>query len=232
MIQKRFYKRLSEFLAENIKSISMEPEEFARRVHCVNPEIVIKAKEKGHLPLVCACHQFNWEWALIGGTIHMKTLMDPIYMRLTHKGFDNMIKKIRSKAGGEPIEMKESGIRYARSIKKGHGIANVADQIPPRTGTEKVWIDFLNRETAFFTGLDQLTNMFKLYPLFLKIHSPKRGYYTIEFIPLAEPGKHNEDFTVTKAYAYQLEKMIVEHPSEWLWSHKRWKYNRNDPDVD
>jgi KDO2-lipid IV(A) lauroyltransferase len=36
-------------------------------------------------------------------------------------------------------------------------------------------------------------------------------------------GKETEHGFITKKYVELLEKQIVDDPSQWLWSHRRWK---------
>ncbi len=227
-IERGFYSRLADFLVESIKAITISPSELKKRVIFKNPEFFIESHNSGHNVLVCACHQFNWELAMLCGALSLQTTIDPIYMKLTNHSFNELIYGIRSRFGGQPIEMSESGLKYARAIKSGHAIANVGDQIPPKTGADVLWIPFFGIDTAWFTGQEQLSKMFKMTPLFLWVENPKRGFYEIEFIPLADPRKPYKQGEVTRNYVEKLEQMIRRTPTDWLWSHKRWKHNRAD----
>ena len=227
-IERGFYRRLGEFLAESTKAISISKEEIKRRVVFENPEAFLEPHKKGNSALVCACHQFNWEWALMAGILHLETPIDPIYMKLSSQGFNKLIYHIRSRFGGKPIEMKESGLRYARSIKANRSIANVGDQIPPLTGSEIRWVPFFGIETAWFTGQEQLSKMFKMNPIFLWVERPNRGFYKLKFIQLWDPETEYKEGEITENYANLLEEMIRANPTDWLWSHKRWKHKKSD----
>ncbi len=227
-IEKTFYRRLGEFIAESIKAISISEEEIKRRVVFENPEVFIEPHQRGHNSLVCACHQFNWEWAMLSGSVNLKTPIDPIYMELSNKGFNQLIYDIRSRFGARPIEMKASGLVYARTIKAKRAIANVGDQIPPKSGSDIQWIPFFDQETAWFSGQEQLSKMFKMNPVFLRVKNLKRGYYSLRFIQLWDPETPYTEGEITRNYVNNLEEMIRDSPSDWLWSHKRWKHKRQD----
>jgi KDO2-lipid IV(A) lauroyltransferase len=65
------------------------------------------------------------------------------------------------------------------------------------------------------------------YPVFYaEISRIKRGYYKCEFIPITlEPSK-TQEFEISEKYMQMLQKTIEAKPEFWLWSHRRWKYLR------
>ena len=63
--------------------------------------------------------------------------------------------------------------------------------------------------------------------IFVDIQRVKRGYYTLELsFTSTEPTKTAVG-EITGAYARQLEAVIRKKPENWLWSHKRWKLNKD-----
>jgi len=57
----------------------------------------------------------------------------------------------------------------------------------------------------------------------------RRGHYEVEFRKLGEPPyEKDSDQRMLERYIGELEQMIREAPSDWLWSHNRWKYGREE----
>lgn len=61
---------------------------------------------------------------------------------------------------------------------------------------------------------------------FAHVERPRRGYYKLVLQPLAERPADYPDFQITELYMQQLEALIRQTPHLWLWTHKRWKYQR------
>jgi KDO2-lipid IV(A) lauroyltransferase len=103
----------------------------------------------------------------------------------------------------------------------------ISDQTPTGSGANFFWTNFLNQDTATLTGTEQLAVKFD-YPVFYAdISCKKRGYYHCEFVPIElEPTKANQ-FDITEKYMKLLENRIKTSPKYWLWSHRRWKYQRD-----
>jgi KDO2-lipid IV(A) lauroyltransferase len=64
--------------------------------------------------------------------------------------------------------------------------------------------------------------------ILLSIDRVKRGYYTAEFHLLSEHPNEEEEFMITRKYLGKLTKDIREKPELYLWTHKRWKYRREE----
>jgi KDO2-lipid IV(A) lauroyltransferase len=68
-------------------------------------------------------------------------------------------------------------------------------------------------------------NAANLELLFVEVHRVKRGYYEMKIVPLANKCDEQEGIA-TELHLTHLEKMILNEPSNWLWSHRRWKHSR------
>ncbi len=101
----------------------------------------------------------------------------------------------------------------------------VADQ-EPVTSERKQWIRFLNRDTAFFLGPEEITRATRYASFFLRLKRVARGHYEVEFVPLSAAGEKMEAGELTTRYARLVEEQIRETPADWPWSHKRWKLKK------
>ena len=106
-----------------------------------------------------------------------------------------------------------------------NAVVIIADQSP--SGTEQdYWTNFLNQDTAFFTGLEKMAKALDYAVVFVENIKVKRGVYNMVLSPISlEPKKEPTNYII-ETYARMLEQAIVDNPSNWLWSHRRWKHQR------
>ena len=58
------------------------------------------------------------------------------------------------------------------------------------------------------------------------MHRRKRGYYDCEFLKMTDDVKQYPEHELTRQYMQMLEDDIRLEPARWLWSHNRWKRQR------
>ncbi len=64
--------------------------------------------------------------------------------------------------------------------------------------------------------------------VFASMKRVRRGFYEVYLEVIAEPPYEKFSSDIVERYARKLEAMIEEQPSAWLWSHRRWKFSRED----
>ncbi|MBT29891.1 MAG: hypothetical protein CMO01_09550 [Thalassobius sp.] len=226
-ISKGFYLHLSNFAVEVLKSFTISAEEINKRIKFVNIEVVEEHYKTEKSLLVLATHQFNWEWALLAGCLQLPYPVDVIYQKLSNDNFDDLMFKTRSKFGGTPIKKGDALREIIRRSRQKRLIVINGDQTPPgRVKSDIYWAEFLYQDTPFYKGPGIIPVKTNIPVLFLKITSPKRGYYEVEFKTLGEPPYEKDTTEILDRYITETENQIKENPSYWLWSHKRWKRKR------
>ena len=60
--------------------------------------------------------------------------------------------------------------------------------------------------------------------VFCQTEKIKRGHYHTTFIRLQPQQEKFEENEIVHQFFHHLEQTIQQHPDNWLWSHKRWKY--------
>jgi len=228
LIEKQFYRSLTDFAVETVKSHSMSPKQFKKRVIFKNLELL--QKYKGKPIMFMASHQFNWEWMQLSAALQFPFEIDYIYQPLKLKSFDRYMIKLRSRFGAQPINRHNAAREIIKSSKKGRGFAMVADQVPGRN-VRIYWTQFLNQETAYFMGTEALAKLIKCPVVYFAIQKIKRGYYEVDIVEIAEPPYQKEDHSILENYSKATEQNIRKHPSQWLWSHKRWKYTKAEAEA-
>lgn len=220
-----YYRGFGDMLVEVMRSLRLTPGDLERRVVLRNPELVRDEIAKGRPVLLVAAHQANWEWMLLGLSTQLGFPVDAAYKPLVDNWAEIEMRKLRGRFGARLIPAQEL---LGDIIKQRHApraIAMVADQ-EPVTSERKQWLRFLNRDTAFFLGPEEITRATRYASFFLRLKRTSRGHYEVEFVPLACAGEQLPAGEFTARYARLVEAQIREAPADWPWSHKRWKLKK------
>ena len=225
-IRRRYYSGFADVLVEVIKSATISPEEIRRRVRIVGIEQPQALLEQGKSVLLAAAHQCNWEWMLLALSLDLGFPLDAAYKPLVDSWAEREMKKVRSRFGSRLVPAKEL---LADIIKRGkvvRAVAMVADQ-EPTTSEHKHWTRFLNRDTAFYMGPEEIARVTRFPVFFLGMKRTARGFYELRFVPLTSPGEPLKPGELTERYVRLVEQQIRDAPPDWPWSHKRWKLRKS-----
>jgi KDO2-lipid IV(A) lauroyltransferase len=225
-IMRDYYKGFAQMLVELLKTTTMPAEEIKERVRIANIDAVQTYLANGKSVLLVAAHQCNWEWMLLGLSLELGYPLDAAYKPLVDSWAEREMKKLRSRFGCRLIPAKEI---LADIIKRGkvvRAIAMVADQ-EPMTSEHKHWTRFLNRDTAFYMGPEQISRATRFPVFFTEMRRLKRGYYEISFKPLSTPEEKLPPGELTERYARLVEAQIQASRPDWPWSHRRWKLKKS-----
>lgn len=222
-IERDFYKHLCDYAVESLKLVTMSKEELRRRMVFTDPDVPRRFKEANQSILFLASHQFNWEWLLVSASINFPMAIDFVYQPVNNKFFNALILEIRSRFGAHPIKRDEVARELVRRKHLLRGVATVADQYPGYGRDKKFIAQFLNRETAFFMGTNQLALLTQYPAIYYGPKRISRGYYQASPVIIALPPYPKDSMIVIAKYVQEVEDDIKEDPSGWLWSHNRWK---------
>ncbi|MCB2218766.1 MAG: lysophospholipid acyltransferase family protein [Bacteroidetes bacterium] len=225
-ITRKFYRHFSDLMIESLKNAGDTGKKIPKRIHYKNADLLHKIYEQGKSIILYAGHYGNWEWlSVLPITFRFK--MIAFYQPLSNSVIDDLIKKSRERYG--IVAVPSASAYKALKTYNDEGIQTLSlvlgDQSPPANGN-KVWLPFLNRETAFLVGAGKIAKKLDhsvVFPHFRKI---SRGNYEIEFILIQPEADSQSENPYIKGYARQLESSILSNPPLWLWSHRRWKLNR------
>jgi Kdo2-lipid IVA lauroyltransferase/acyltransferase len=222
---RHYYLGFAQMLMEIIKSVSMPPEELRRRVHMANVAAPRAFLQRGQPVLLVAAHQCNWEWMLLALSLELGFPVDAAYKPLVDHWAEREMKKVRTRFGSRLVPAKEllADIIKRRDVVR--AVAMVADQ-EPTTSEHKYWTRFLGRDTAFFMGAEEIARVTGFPVFFIAMRRLERGYYEMEFTPLADATQSLPSGELTERYARLVEAQIHAAPPDWPWSHKRWKLKK------
>lgn len=224
-ITRGFYRNLADIIVETIKAYSISKQELQKRVQIIGFAEMDKLYDQKISFMALTPHVANWEWVNLALSIHLRAKVEVIYQKLKNDQFDELMKKIRGRFGGTLIEKKMVLRELIKTRDQVKAIGSLADQ-SPKKGENRYWTQFLNQETAFFTGSEKIAKKMNFAVFTLLTRRVKRGYYRLEIVPITTAPDSWPENGITKEFAKLVEKTIMENPSDWLWSHKRWKLKK------
>ena len=225
-IMQAYYNGFAQMLVELLKGATLSAPQITRRVRIHNLDQVQAYLAQGQSVLLVAAHQCNWEWMLLGLSIELGYPLDAAYKPLVDSWAEREMKKLRSRFGCRLIPAKELLADIIKRSKVVRAVAMVADQ-EPTTSEHKHWTRFLNRDTAFYMGPEEISRVTKFPVFFIEMRRTRRGFYEMAFQPLATPQERLKPGELTERYARLVETQIRAAPPDWPWSHKRWKLKKS-----
>lgn len=219
------FRNLADVLVETIKGIGISREELGRRMTITVSSRVHELVEQGAPLIFLTAHHCNWEWLLLYSCIHLPHPLVVAYQPFHDQRFNEFMLKARTRFGGKAVPSTDLVREIIRSRKSLKTLALLADQSPSRN-ERKHWVTFLNQDTAFIDGTDSLAWLTGMPVVFVHTTRRKRGHYDVSLEMLAEPPYEKYAHSIVEQYARRLEAMIQADPSSWLWSHRRWKFDR------
>ena len=196
-----------------------------KRITITNQELIDDFAEKKQTVLLVFGHFNNWEWVGQKLSISAKQKVVGIYKPLANKAFDNLLKTARTKFGAIAVSMEES-MRYILNTKEECQIIGVISDQNPVVNSSTKWLSFFGKEVPVFMGTEKIAKKMGYPIIFCDMQKISTRKYTITFEVLEKNPKETEELEITKRYFDRLEQQIKNIPSNYLWSHKRWKHKR------
>jgi len=222
-LRRQFIRRQAEIFAEALYGARITRDELRARVRIADVTLLDAAAAPR--PMIFATgHQGNFEWMLLRVSADLGAGLLALYKPLRNQWFEARLQRLRTRFGARLIPAK-SVLRELARFREARVIGIVADQVP-RTSPEKLWLQFLHQDTAFYMGPELLGRALRSQVVYVSMHRIDRGRYDIRFEALNEPGEKLPTGELTERYARALERDIRNDPAGWWWSHKRWKLVR------
>ncbi len=222
-IRNKFYRHLADLIVENAVIPFYPRKRLEHMFRFADTELLHRYFNLQRNIIVITGHYNNWEWgAPFSYTFDYKIV--GVYKPLHNKYFDQLYLKARSRFGAHVVPM-DTIARVLFDYRQ-RGIPTltgmVGDQRPGRKRI-RYWTMFMNQHTAVFTGTEKIARKIDAVVLFMKIRKTHRGVYTAGFELVTDTSTSTAPNEITEKHTRILEKLIMEEPAYWLWSHNRWK---------
>ena len=224
IIRKKFYHNFCDYLVETLKSFTITSHELRVRVQYLNQDIFHEAKSENKNVILLAGHIFNWEWFNAFATVVPQEKSFPVYRKVQSSFWEQKVKEIRNRFGNHALEAKEVIRHIFKNANDGNSVYMfVADQTP-HVSEVTYGLNFLHQKTPAFVGYDKLSTRMDLAFVYCEMKKVKRGYYQINSYRIEPDGEKFEEYEVVRKFHKMLETTINKRPDNYLWSHRRWKY--------
>lgn len=223
ILEKKAYKNLMDILIEGIKGFSMRPAQINKRHKVLNPELIKNYPNQAII--ACTAHYANWEWGTFSASLQTSLKVFGFYKPLSNPYIDRFLRWSRARYGTELVSIGLTTRTFDANKDKSVAIIMAADQSPTRP-EKSYWMHFMGQDTAFLHGPEKHARRCNLVVMYAAVRRVKRGYYTIELSLLTDDIRSLPEGELTRLYADKVESEIRNNPSDWLWSHRRWKHKR------
>lgn len=228
-IERKFYRNFADSIVETVKLLHIGDEEMMQRVTWEGLDVLEKQLDAGRSVAIYFSHCFNWEWAPCV-TLHLSryaatTRFCQIYRPLRSKNTDDIMLGLRSRFGSLSLP-KTTALRSLLKLRR-EGLKTVtgfmSDQHPSH-GDPGYLTTLLGRPTRMITGTETLARKMAMSAAYWDVERTGRGRFRITTRLISDDVSQTAEGEVTEEYTRLLESTIRRDPSNWLWSHNRWKH--------
>lgn len=190
-----------------------------------NLELIEEKNKLGKGVILLSAHFGNWEYIAASASLQLNKKFHIIVKNQRNKYVNDWMNRMRTRWLNEVVPLGVS-VRNIYAVLKNNGIAAmVADQRGPEEGLK---LDFFGKKTSVYTGpavLALKTGAPIIFgiPVRQKDYSYKSTLTELDKTNLPEDEEEKVKVLTERMIKY-LEKIISEHPEQWLWMHRRWKH--------
>jgi KDO2-lipid IV(A) lauroyltransferase len=230
------YMRMGTSAAEFVHIPKMDRDYVEKHVRMEGLEHIRRSeKERGLGAIALTGHFGNWELSSHAYGA-MVAPMAFIVRPLTDPAWDRIVSERREWIGNRVIRKAESAKEVMRELRRGTMVGILIDQNVDRH--KGVLVDFFSKKAYTSYGIARMALALRvnIHPAFLFRDPRRKFHHTLRFGPAIpmDPSAPREEEVVrlTRRCNEELEKVIREDPTQWLWFHRRWKTRPpGEPDL-
>lgn len=229
-LMKAFYSHLLTSIKEAFRLRFMSEEKLREAVDVIGHEQMLKvvAEEKG--VLVLTAHVGNWEFAPLGGILNFKEFKGQFHFirrTLASKAIERILFRRYYQAGLNVIAKKNSLQQVCDALDQNHAVIFVLDQHASLANRDGIAVEFFGKKAGTYRSLASFSRHTGVPVVPASAYRLANGRHVLEF---HEP-IHWQEFADSREAIYHntlrynqaLERIILAHPEQWMWLHKRWK---------
>ncbi len=232
-LTKAFYSHLVTSLKETVQLRFMSEKTLCEKVEVRGYERLLAVAANNRGVLVLTGHFGNWEFAPLGGILNFKQFQGQFHFirrTLGNKTIERILFKRYYQAGLNVIPKKNSLDKVCAALEQNHAVVFVLDQHASLANRDGVAVEFFGRKAGTYRSLASLARHTGVPVVPAAGYRLPDGRHVLEFY---EPIFWQEYESVqesiyrnTLAYNQALEQIILAHPEQWSWLHKRWKLKK------
>lgn len=224
-----FYSHIARLIWENIQFPFLSSKQIQQRVKVEGVHHLQQLGHKGAILLTG--HLGNWELVPIGFMLQYPEYQGKISIIRKKIDAAQPVEKILFRRynalGLEVIPSKKAMIKVYKGLKREHSMIFVVDQHASLTTKDGILVDFFGTPAGTYKSPALLAQNTQAPVLPLKIYRRADKKHVLEILPplsfIQDEDPARELMRNTRHYNAVIEQFILEHPDQWLWSHRRWK---------
>lgn len=229
-----YYSHLFKSFKEALQLRFMSEDALSKLVEVRGHEnmLAVVAQQKG--VLVVTGHFGNWEVAPIGGVLNFKEFQGQFHFirrTLSIKAVERSLFKQYYQVGLNVIPKKNSLDKVCAALEQNHAVIFVLDQHASLANRDGIAVEFFGEKAGTYRSLATLSRYTGVPVIPAAGYRLPNGKHVLEFfepIPWKDYGNTAESlYQNTLAYNQALERIILAHPEQWNWMHKRWKLKKH-----
>lgn len=229
-LKKAYYSHLATSIKEAFQLRFMSENKLKAAVEVRGEKYPLSVVERGQGVLILTGHLGNWEFAPIGGILNFKAFQGQMHFirrQLGNKFIERLLFKRYYKSGLHVIPKKNSLQQVCNILEKNHAVVFVMDQHACIENRDGIAVEFFGKKAGTYRSLASISRNTGIPVIPATSYRLPNGRHVLEFLPPMEwqdYGSLKESlYQNTLKYNKALEALILSHPEQWMWVHKRWK---------
>jgi KDO2-lipid IV(A) lauroyltransferase len=220
-IQKAFYRQFLKNFEDLIPLLIQSKKSIIQSMVVENIELLNELTLLNRPIIIVTAHYGSWEKAFSALPVFINKPVGLVYTPVKSNYFSALLLHIRTRFGLNLITRYTFKEHIGAHLNQTYFYIMPSDQRPvdPK---KSFWTPFLGIETPLLFGVEKYAAQYNLPVIYLHINDMGQHCH-INFNLICMSGKETEYGFITKKYVELLEKQIVDDPTQWLWSHRRWK---------
>ena len=221
-----FYSHLAAIIAETVKLRFLSDQELQAKVTIIGHQHLLDVAAQGKGVLVLTGHFGNWEFAPLGGIAQFKQFKGHFHFirkSIGLKFLENILFKRYFQAGLKIIIKEHALDKILSALEHNHAVIFVMDQHATLANKDGIAVEFFGKKAGTYRSLAMVSAYADVPVVPAASYRTNDNKHVLEFFAPIAANSSQTLYQNTLQYNQILEKIILEHPEQWWWLHKRWK---------
>lgn len=234
-LAKAVYSHLITSVKEMILLRFMSEKRLRARVDVLGYERLLEVVAQKRGVLILTGHFGNWEVAPLGGILNFEQFQGQFHFirrTLVNKTIERFLFRRYRQAGLKVIPKANALLPVCEALERNHAVVFVLDQHAALGNKDGIAVEFFGKKAGTYRSLASLSRHTGVPVVPAAAYRLPNGRHVLAFHEPITWQEHESTqaslYHNTLAYNQALERIILAHPEQWLWVHKRWKLVPDD----
>lgn len=225
-----FYSHLAKSIKENILLRFKSMETIKNSVEIIGKEKALAAAAENKGLILITGHFGNWEYVPIGGLLNFTQYQNRFHIirkTIGTKAIEKILFRRYYSAGLDVISKKNALNKVCDALEKQDAVVFVMDQYACVSNKDGIAVEFFGEKTGTYRSAASIARYTGVPVVPLSAYRKSDGRHVLQFhdaLPWILADNTKEELYVnTLAYNKMMERFVLSHPEQWLWTHRRWK---------